>query len=46
MECSTCGGSCEWQGHITNLTHVKCLGCGAVNSQLPEDEDDDENPKE
>ena len=42
MKCSECGGRCEWQGPIINLTHVKCVVCGAVNSQLPEDEDEDE----
>lgn len=36
MRCSLCGGLVEWQGPLTNLTHTKCLRCGAINSQEPE----------
>ena len=38
MVCSECGGRVEWQGRLSNLTHTKCLSCGAINSQ---DEDYD-----
>ena len=41
MECKECGGRAEWQGPLSNLTHTKCLECGAVNSQLPETECDE-----
>jgi hypothetical protein len=36
--CSICGGRVEWQGRLSNLTHTKCLDCGALNSQEPEDD--------
>jgi DnaJ-class molecular chaperone len=39
MECSLCGGYVEWKGPLTALTHTECHGCGAVNSQTPEDEE-------
>jgi hypothetical protein len=40
MICSHCGGSVEWQGPLSMLTHTKCLSCGAVNAQVvaPESE--------
>jgi len=38
MICSSCGGNVEWQGAITNLTHTKCLKCGATNNQVVEQE--------
>ena len=38
MICINCGGSVEWQGPLSNLTHTKCLRCGAVNSQIAEPE--------
>ena len=47
MICRVCGGRVEWQGPLTNLTHTKCLSCGAENSQIcegvepPEFEKDD-----
>jgi hypothetical protein len=36
MICSICGGQVEWQGPFANLTHTKCLRCGATNCQLVE----------
>ena len=33
MKCKYCGGKVEWQGKLTNLTHTKCLDCGAINCQ-------------
>jgi len=33
MICANCGGQVEWQGKLTDLTHTKCLKCGAINSQ-------------
>ena len=42
MICSKCGGGrVEWQGRLSDLTHTKCLSCGAINSQKiepPEEE--------
>ena len=38
MICSICGGRVEWQGRLSNLTHTKCLQCGAIGSQIPEPE--------
>lgn len=42
MKCSLCGGLVEWQGPLTNLTHTKCLSCGAINSQEVDPTPDDE----
>ena len=39
MICSICHGPVTWQGPITNLTHTQCGHCGAINSQLPDDEE-------
>jgi hypothetical protein len=36
MECEYCGGSVEWQGPLSNLTHTKCLNCGGINCQVAE----------
>jgi predicted nucleic acid-binding Zn ribbon protein len=33
MICNECGGTVEWQGKLTDLTHTKCLECGALNTQ-------------
>jgi len=41
MICSICGGIVEWQGALSNLTHTKCLSCGAINSQKIDQEDED-----
>lgn len=38
MKCSLCGGYVEWKGPLVNLTHTECHGCGAINSQIPDDE--------
>lgn len=38
MKCKTCSGRVEWQGPLSNLTHTKCLNCGAINNQELEDE--------
>lgn len=44
MICSNCRSiRVEWQGALSNLTHTLCLDCGAINSQLPDDVDDDES---
>ena len=43
MICRLCHGGVEWQGPIGNLTHTRCLNCGAVNCQIMEDENEDEN---
>ena len=40
MICASCGGQVEWQGPLPNLTHTKCLRCGAVNNQVVEDDYD------
>ncbi len=37
MICSNCGGSVEWKGKLSNLTHTECLKCGAINSQDVDD---------
>jgi Fe2+ or Zn2+ uptake regulation protein len=34
MICSICNGIVEWQGKLTNLSHTKCLCCGAINAQV------------
>ena len=41
MRCRDCGGSVEWQGPLSNLTHTLCLNCGAINNQEPESTSDD-----
>lgn len=46
MICSNCGGNVEWQGRLTNLTHTKCLKCGAINSQVVENYTIDEEERE
>jgi hypothetical protein len=44
MICSICGGRVEWQGPLRNLTHTKCLACGAINAQeVDPPQDDDES---
>lgn len=45
MVCASCGGHVTWRGPITNLTHTECADCGAINNQLvdqPDEEEDDE----
>ena len=44
MICSNCnGGQVVWQGRLSDLTHTKCLDCGAINSHIIEDiEQEDE----
>jgi hypothetical protein len=44
MICATCGDQVEWQGPLSNLTHTLCLGCGAINNQIPEDELPEDEP--
>lgn len=39
MICSKCGGSVEWVGSLTKLTHTKCQNCGAWNSQIELEEE-------
>ncbi len=46
MECSLCGGYVEWKGPLVNLTHTECHGCGAINSQVVEDDTPDDDPCE
>lgn len=42
MICSKCGSSSVyWRGKITNLTHTECENCGAINSQIYHDENDE-----
>ena len=41
MICKLCGGSCEWMGKLANLTHTRCRQCGAINSYVTEEEEDD-----
>ena len=43
MICSLCGGSVEWQGPMSMLTHTKCLLCGAINVQVVDPESDVEH---
>ena len=42
MTCSICGGRVEWQGPLSNLTHTKCLLCGAINCQEVDPPQEDE----
>jgi hypothetical protein len=45
MVCASCCGHVTWRGPITNLTHTECADCGAINNQLvdqPDEEEDDE----
>lgn len=49
MECSLCGGSVRWVGPLIALTHTMCSDCGAINSQIPEcdpEEDEEEDVEE
>ena len=41
MRCSICGGSVVWRGPLHALTHTECTSCGAANSQLPDEQQDD-----
>jgi hypothetical protein len=41
MTCSICGGLVIWVGPITNLTHTECQSCGAIDSQVEEEADDE-----
>lgn len=42
MKCQYCGGSVEWQGPASNLTHTKCTCCGSINCEVPEEEIEEE----
>jgi DNA-directed RNA polymerase subunit RPC12/RpoP len=45
MVCASCGGHVTWRGPITNLTQTECADCGAINNQLvdqPNEQEDDE----
>ena len=42
MTCKFCDGEVTWRGPLANLTHTKCLSCGAINSQYKERPEDDE----
>jgi hypothetical protein len=45
MICATCGGYVTWRGPMSNLTHTECAGCGAINNQItdiPDDDDEEE----
>ena len=44
MQCSICGGLVIWKGPLVNLTHTECQQCGAMNSQIAEEPDFDEDP--
>ena len=46
MTCKTCGGTCEWQGRLSDLTHTKCLQCGAIDNQVPEEQPAEEPESE
>lgn len=46
MICSLCNGPVEWQGPLSMLTHTECLDCGAIDSQLSEDEEYEEEDSE
>ena len=39
MVCSCCGGLVMWCGPLSNLTHTECTNCGAKNSQVVEDDE-------
>jgi hypothetical protein len=41
MTCSICGGLVTWVGPLTSLTHTECQNCGAVNSQVDEEADEE-----
>ena len=43
MECRACGGLVLWVGPLSGLTHTQCQRCGAVNSQIDDDDNDDES---
>lgn len=43
MICSICNGRVEWQGKFLNLTHTKCLNCGALNSQIVQPDNNEED---
>lgn len=43
MICSYCGGLVVWKGPLSNLTHTECESCGAINSQEPEEEAQDDD---
>lgn len=43
MHCLNCGGLVVWDGPITAPTNTKCLECGAINNQAPEETEEDED---
>lgn len=42
MVCERCGGEVIWKGPLVALTHTECKRCGAINSQVTEDEPEEE----
>lgn len=36
MICASCGGEVTWRGAFSNITHTQCAGCGAINNQQAE----------
>lgn len=42
MICSTCGGLVTWRGPWSNMTHTECAHCGAINNQIGEPSDPDD----
>jgi NAD-dependent SIR2 family protein deacetylase len=36
MICASCGGEVTQRGAVSNLTHTQCAGCGAINNQQVE----------
>ena len=36
MICAGCGGSVEWKGPLSALTHTECEACGAIDNQEPD----------
>lgn len=41
MICASCDGLVIWKGPLTQPTHTECLRCGAINSQVVEQPEDD-----
>lgn len=46
MICKFCGGIVIWKGPLTALTHTECQNCGAINAQIPEDEEPEEDEED
>lgn len=46
MICGICGsGRVEWKGPLSALTHTECADCGAVNAQVVEEEEGEEDER-